>query len=169
MVNSFYVIRALICSSSGGTVPTKFDLFCACYVCWLLAGLRSNTVWQWQQLFDIIWKSQQQSKRQHLRQYQIWKSLRNNWMIKIYLLLILVGVVLGRWKSLTRLVLSNRRLWPQNSLAVRWKLKSDCTYILNFQSYNLRSVDSTPKYCLFRQEKCIKKRKNTCWVWTALK
>jgi hypothetical protein len=37
-INILYMFRALICSSSGDTVYT-IGIFCAYYVCWLLAGL----------------------------------------------------------------------------------------------------------------------------------
>jgi hypothetical protein len=39
MINSLYIFRAPICSSSRGTVYTTTGIFCACYVDWLLAEL----------------------------------------------------------------------------------------------------------------------------------
>jgi hypothetical protein len=38
-INSLYMFRALVCSSSGGTVYTAIGIFCVYYVGWLLAGL----------------------------------------------------------------------------------------------------------------------------------
>jgi hypothetical protein len=38
-INSLYIFRALICSSSGVTVCTTTGIFCEYYVGWLLAGL----------------------------------------------------------------------------------------------------------------------------------
>jgi hypothetical protein len=41
-INILYMLRKLICSSSGGTAYEKIGIFCADYVDWLLAGLECN-------------------------------------------------------------------------------------------------------------------------------
>jgi hypothetical protein len=41
-INSLYMFRALISSSSGGTVYTAIGIFCAYYVGWLVAGLECS-------------------------------------------------------------------------------------------------------------------------------
>jgi hypothetical protein len=42
-VNSLYMFRSLICSSSGGAVCTAIGIFCAYCAGWLQAGLE----WNW--------------------------------------------------------------------------------------------------------------------------
>jgi hypothetical protein len=45
-VNSLYMLCALICWSSGGTVCTAVGMFCVCYVGWLLAGYNMHAIYQ---------------------------------------------------------------------------------------------------------------------------
>jgi hypothetical protein len=47
MINSQYMFRAPICSSSGGIVYTAFGIYGACYVGWRLTGWRIPTCQHW--------------------------------------------------------------------------------------------------------------------------
>jgi hypothetical protein len=50
MINSLYMFRAPVCSSSGGTVYTTIGIFCVYYVSWLLVGLG----WNWIDLITLV-------------------------------------------------------------------------------------------------------------------